>query len=70
MLDDAELRRFASEHVQRRTEVIQASGYGYLAQAWQRGETLYDAWYDNWRHQWPDPAGFKAAMNQLGQLFL
>ena len=70
MLDDAELRRFASEHVQRRTEVIQASGYGYLAQAWQRGETLYDAWYDNGRHQWPEPAGFKTAMNQLGQLIL
>ena len=70
MLDDPELRHFASEDARLRMEAIQASEYGYLVQAWQRGETLYDAWYDNWQRQWPGPVRLKAAMEQLGRLLL
>jgi len=70
MLDDPGLRHFASENTGWRTEAIQASEYGYLVQAWQRGETLYGAWYDNWRHQWPGSARPKVAMEQLGRLLL
>lgn len=70
MLDDPELRYFASEDARLRMEAIQASEYGYLVQAWQRGETLYDAWYDNWQHQWPGPTRLNAAMEQLGRLLL
>jgi len=53
-----------------RVETIQASEYGYLVQSWQRGETLYDAWYDNWQRQWPGPARLNVAMEQLGRLLL
>jgi hypothetical protein len=70
MLDDPGLRHFASENVKLRMEAIQASEYGYLVQAWQRGETLYDAWYDYWQHQWPGPARVNLAMKQLGRLLL
>jgi len=70
MLDDPGLRPFASESARLRMEAIQASEYGYLLQAWQRGETLYGAWYDNWQHQWPGPARLKVAMEQLGRLLL
>jgi len=70
MLDDPELGHFASENVKLRMEAIQASEYGYLVQSWQRGETLYDAWYDNWQRQWPGPARLDVAMEQLGRLLL
>jgi len=70
MLDDPELRHFASESVRLRMEAIQASEYGYLVQAWQRGETLYGAWSDHWQHQWPGPARLEVAMEQLGRLLL
>jgi hypothetical protein len=70
MLDDAELRHFASESAERRREAIRVSGHGHLVQAWQQGQTLYEAWYDSWRHQWPGPAHLKRAMNQLGRLLL
>ena len=70
MLDDPELRHFASENGKRRMDAIQASGYGYLVQAWQQGEPLYDAWHDHWQHQWPGPARLNLAMKQLGRLLL
>ena len=70
MLEDPVLRDLASENVNLRTEVIQASARGYLLQAWQRGEPLYVAWYDTWRHRWPGPARHHAAMERLGRLLL
>jgi hypothetical protein len=70
MLEDPVLRDFASETVKSRIEAIQASECGYLVKAWQRGETLYDAWYDAWRQRWPGPARLDAAMERLGRLLL
>ena len=70
MLDDAQLRQFASENAERRSDAIRAAGYGYLVQAWQQGQPLYEAWYDNWQRQWPDSTRLKVAMKQLGQRIL
>ena len=70
MLGDPVLRHFSSETAKLRIEAIQASEYDYLVKAWQRGEALYDAWYDVWRRRWPGPARLNAAMERLGWLLL
>ncbi|MEN8800394.1 MAG: hypothetical protein ABF297_00235 [Thiogranum sp.] len=70
MLDDPELQDFASENARLRMEAMQASEYGYLLPAWERGEALYDTWYDHWQRLWPGPVRLNAAMKQLGRLML
>ena len=68
MLDDPDLRQFAIENHGRRIEALQLAGHGHLVAAWQQGQPLYAAWYDNWQHQWPGPAGLHTGMHQLGRL--
>lgn len=68
MLDDAQLRLFASENAAARTETLLDSDWRYLVLAWQRGTPLSDAWYENWQRQWPGPARLRAGMTHLGGL--
>ena len=68
MPDDPALRHFAIDNHRQRIEALRAAGQSHLVQAWQQGRPLYEAWYDNWRHQWPGPARLHKSMDQLGRL--
>ena len=68
LLEDAELRPFASENVAARLEALHNSDCDYLAVAWQRGDPPYKAWLAQWQHQWPASRRFSAGLAHLGRL--
>jgi hypothetical protein len=68
MLDDADLRAFASENMASRLEAMRSSDCDYLAIAWQHGEPLAMAWLEHWRQQWQASRRFVAGLACLGGL--
>jgi hypothetical protein len=68
LLEDAELRPFASENMASRLEALHHSDCDYLAAAWQRGDPLYKAWLERWQQQWPVSQRFAAGLAHLGRL--
>ena len=68
MLEDARLRRFASENVSVRNEALLDSVWRYQVLARQRGVPPGDAWFENWQHQWPGPVRLHAGMTRLATL--
>jgi hypothetical protein len=68
LLDDTDLRPFASENMASRLEAIRNSDCDYLAIAWQRGEPLAMAWLEHWRQQWRVSRRFVAGLAYLGRL--
>jgi len=69
MLEDAGLLPFTSENMASRLETLRNSDCDYLAVAWQRGEPLYKAWLEQWRHQWPASRRLVSGLAYLGRLF-
>lgn len=53
MLEDPELRVFASETIALRLEAIRNSDRNPLLTAWQQGAALPEAWLEQWQHLWP-----------------
>jgi hypothetical protein len=53
MLEDPELRLFASETVALRLESMRNSDVNPLLAAWQRGSALPEAWLEQWQQLWP-----------------
>jgi hypothetical protein len=63
--DDPELRAFASEHAAIRLDSMLQSDCRPLAQAWQAGMPLLEAWIRHWRSLWPNDAGERRGMDEL-----
>lgn len=70
MLDDPELRAYASENLATRAAALEASDHAWLATAWQRDTALPQAWYDDWRRQWPRAPQHTAGLEHLGDLLI
>ena len=70
MLDDPELRAFASENLTTRAGALDASHHAYLAAAWQRGIALPDAWHNHWRSRWPKAPRLTTGLKHLGDLLI
>jgi len=68
LLEDAELRPFASENMASRLEALHHSDCDYLAVAWQHGDPLYKAWLERWQQQWPASQRFATGLAHLGRL--
>lgn len=63
--DDPQLRAFASEHAAIRLDSMLQSDCRPLAQAWQAGIPLLEAWIRHWRTLWPNGAGERRGMDEL-----
>ena len=63
--DDPQLRAFASEHAAIRLDSMLQSDCRPLAQAWQAGMPLLEAWIRQWRSLWPKDAGERRGMDEL-----
>ena len=70
MLDDPELRACSSESLTTRAAALETAGLAYLADAWQRGIALPQAWHDHWRSQWPKAPQLTAGLKHLGELLI
>ena len=68
MLDDPELRAYASENLATRTTALEQSEHAYLVTAWQKGTALPHAWHDHWRNLWPMTARQTSGLTHIGDL--
>jgi hypothetical protein len=66
--DDPKLRAFVSEHIVNRLDAMLQSDCRVLAQAWQAGTPLLDAWLRHWQALWPNAAQEKHGMDELCRL--
>jgi hypothetical protein len=53
MLDDPDLRVFASETITLRMEAMRNSDVNPLLAGWRRGNALPEAWIEHWQRLWP-----------------
>jgi len=68
MLEDPDLRPFASENIAARQEAMHDSDCQYLAIAWQHGDTLPESWLEHWQRQWPASRRHAAGLAYLSRL--
>jgi hypothetical protein len=66
--DDPGLRAFASEHIAIRQDAMLQSDCLVLAQAWQSGTPLWQAWLRHWQDLWPADTRERRGMEVLGRL--
>ena len=66
--EDPDLRSFASEHMTIRLDAMRQSDCRVLAQAWQAGTPLRDAWLEHWQALWPDAVRELRGMDELRRL--
>jgi hypothetical protein len=66
--DDPALRAFASEHIAVRQDAMLQSDCRVLAQAWQAGTPMWEAWYRQWQQLWPVATRERRGMVELGRL--
>ncbi len=68
LLEDPELRPFASENIASRLEAMHNSDCASLATAWQRGDTLYEGWLEQWQRHWKGSRPFAEGFSCLARL--
>jgi hypothetical protein len=68
LLEDAELRPFATENLATRLEAMHNSDCDYLATAAQHGDPLGLAWLEHWQGQWPASRRFAGGLAFLARL--
>ena len=66
--DDPNLRVFTSEHAAIRMDAMLQSDCRVLAQAWEAGTPLLDAWLEHWQALWPNAAGERRGMDEILRL--
>jgi hypothetical protein len=69
MMYDRVLQEFASEEPELRLEAIMNSHYSHIAELWQKGLPLTDAWLDHWLHLLPGKARKEEGIRQLIRLY-
>ena len=69
LLNDPILRNYASEEKERRLEAIMLSDYSHLAEGWQKGQSLPDAWLEHWLHIAPAHAMKETGVKQIIRLY-
>ena len=71
MFDDPVLKGLASENLAMRKAALGESAIAPLFRAWQRGQSLPDAWQEQWRALWPTgaPRLYTAALEQIAARF-
>jgi len=68
MLEDPELRPFASETQGLRLEAMQNSDLAWLAERWQREHALLVTWLEHWRSKWPMVPRLTDGLDYLARL--
>ena len=68
MLDDPELRRYATDTPALRVQALQSSDCAVLLKGWQRGEPLSAVWIEHWQALWPDAPRVAAGLDALVRL--
>lgn len=68
MLEDAELRPFASENLSQRLEALRDSDCAELVAAWQQDRPLHEGWLAAWKRRWPRAPGRVEGLLHLSRL--
>ena len=69
MLSDPMLRDFTSEERELRLDAIMRSDCYRLAESWQKGHSLPDAWLDHWQQLLPDNSLNEDGIRQMIRLY-
>jgi hypothetical protein len=69
MLSDPMLRDFASEERELRLDAIMRSDCYRLAESWQKGHSLPDAWLDHWQQLLPENSLKEDGIRQMIRLY-
>jgi len=69
MLSDPMLRDFASEERELRLDAIMRSDCYRLAESWQKGHSLPDAWLDHWQQLLPESSLKEDGIRQMIRLY-
>ena len=64
MLEDAQLKEFATANFETRIHMMCQSEYAPLIDAWQSGKPLLTAWTEHWHSLWPNKK-YKRSINEL-----
>lgn len=70
MLEDPELRSFASENLALRVEAMRNSDVAPLLAGWRRGVPLAESWIEHWQRLWPVQPATGRGLDWLVRLLL
>jgi hypothetical protein len=68
MLNDPRLQAFVKGEYRQRMQALDQSDIAGLVTAWQRGESIVAAWFEQWRTSWPPESVNRRGLDELTRL--